>query len=132
MTEQSAAELAAETILRERAQAAAAITAAMYQELPELLNRYGQRGRERCLEDMHFNLEHLAAAVALDAPEVFVNYVRWADDLLRARQVPTVELVRCLELMRGELRGRMEAPEAEVVNRCIQAALRAVEEDGRR
>jgi Phycobilisome protein len=77
---------------------ARAITDAMYREKPELLERYGETGRVRCLEDMHFNIEHLAPAVALGEPVLFARYVVWLRDMLAARNVPVDDVRRSLEL----------------------------------
>lgn len=127
MAQTTIGEQAAEVILERLGSMATAVTNALYAEMPELLERYGPTGRQRCLEDMHHNFEHLAAAVGLDSPGVFATYVRWVDSLLLARNVPTRELVRCLELMDEQLRGALAAEEAEVAGRCIGAGLEALE-----
>ena len=91
MASVSAGTAAAERLLAEKATLAAEITAALYAEMPELLARHGEYGRRKCLEDMQYNLEHLAPAVDLADPALFAGYVRWLDGLLRARNVGTAE-----------------------------------------
>lgn len=126
MAETTIGEQAAEAILERVGTTAPAVTEALYAEMPELLDRYGPTGRQRCLEDMHHNFEHLAAAVGLERPAMFAEYIRWVDSLLLARNVPTRELVRCLELMDEQLRGTLPAPEAELAGRCVRAGLAAL------
>ena len=87
MASVSAGTAAAERLLAEKATLAAEITAALYAEMPELLARHGEYGPRKCLEDMRYNLEHLAPAVDLADPALFAGYVRWLDGLLRARNV---------------------------------------------
>ena len=127
MPQLSVGEQAADLILAGRAGSAVAITAALYGEMPQLQEKYGAYGRARCLEDMSYNLEHLAAAVALSSPRVFVTYVHWVDDLLRARSVPTDELIRSLELMRDHLRTVLPPEAAEATDLCLAAGIEALE-----
>src|SRR5687767_180492 len=110
---------AADYLLREKDAIARDITRAMYEEMPELLQKYGERGREKCLQDMHYNIEHLVPAVDMDDPGMFAGYVEWLDGLLRSRRVDTRELVRCLELTGTVLRDRMDAVDFGPVNRAL-------------
>jgi hypothetical protein len=117
---------ASERLLADKEALARAITGALYEETPALMQRYGEAGREKCLQDMRYNLEHLASAVDLAQPAMFAGYVRWLDGLLRARNVSTDEVVRSLELTDREIRERFPAEEAEAVAPCIGAGLAAL------
>jgi hypothetical protein len=121
---------AASRLLAQKASIAQSVTDALYAERPYLLERYGERGRERTLEDMHFNVEHLVAAVDLGDPGMFARYVQWLDAVLRARNVPTREVVRCLELVEAETRARFPADEADAVAAIIRAGLAALPGEG--
>lgn len=122
----SAGTRAAQFLEIQREALAVEITGALYAEMPELLAKYGERGRERCLQDMRYNLEHLAPAVELEEPLVFASYALWLNDLLRARNVPTVEVVRSLELTERIVRERMPTEEADAVARCLRAGVDAL------
>jgi hypothetical protein len=89
---------ASDALLDYKSIIARAITDAMYREKPALLERYGEVGRTRCLEDMHYNIEHLAPAVSLGEPALFARYVVWLRDMLAARNVPVDDVRRSLEL----------------------------------
>lgn len=117
---------AAERLLRDKGVLAQEITDGLYQEMPELMEKHGEYGRGKCLQDMHYNLEHLAPAVDLGQPEMFGAYVRWLDGLLRARNVSTVEVVRSLEVMEERIRARFTAGEVEAVVPSIHAGLAAL------
>jgi hypothetical protein len=114
---------AARRLLDEKEELARMLTARLYAELPELDGRYGESGRVRCLEDMRFNVEHLAPAVELGLPVMFRSYVRWLDGLLRARNVATAEVVRTLHLMQALVRERFDEAEAAAIEVCIRAGL---------
>jgi hypothetical protein len=115
---------AARRLMAEREAIARAVTARLYDERADLLERHGARGREKCLQDMLHNVDHLIPAVDLGDPSMFAHYVEWLDGLLRARSVDTTHLVRCLELLADEGAARCSPEEG--------AALRPVVEEGLR
>lgn len=123
----SSARRAADRMIASKEELATSLTAALYADMPHLHERYGERGRRRCHEDMRFNIEHLAPAVALEQPQMFASYVTWLDELLRARNVDTSEVVRSLELMIELLRDRLDSDEADAATRSIRAGLAALE-----
>jgi hypothetical protein len=114
---------AAGQLLAEKELLAESVTRALYDEMPELTTRYGPAGREKCLQDLRFTIEHLIPAVDLGQPEMFASYVQWLDELLRARNVSTHEVVRSLELTGRIVSERFAADQAETISRCIRAGL---------
>jgi hypothetical protein len=116
-------ESAAELLVAGKDALARALTDALYADRPELQERYGDHGRARCEEDMRFNLEHLAPALALDRPQMFAGYARWLHELLVARNVEASDVERSLELMKEVLAARLDAGQAEAVARCVDAGL---------
>jgi hypothetical protein len=113
-------------LLEEKDALARAVTDALYAERPGLLARYGAVGRQRCLEDLRYTLEHLSPAVDLGQPAMFADYVRWLDGLLRARAVDTAEVVRSLQLLDALLGERLPADEAAAVQPALRAGLAAL------
>jgi hypothetical protein len=105
---------------------ARAITDAMYREKPQLLERYGEVGRVRCLEDMHYNIEHLAPAVALGENALFVRYVVWLRDMLGARNVPVDDVRRSLELTNDMVREHLPS-HADAIVPIVNAGLAALD-----
>ena len=112
---------AARLLLEARSEIARSVTDRMYAEDATLLERFGAVGRERCLEDLHFTVEHLAPAVELDEPAMFEGYVRWLDGLLRARNVSTAHVRRSLELTEALVHERLPPEEAGIVIGVIRA-----------
>ncbi len=122
----NAGSVAARALMRDRESLARAVTDALYAEAGARLAHHGDNGRVRCLEDMHFNVDHLIPAVDLGDPDMFVRYVRWLHDLLAARSVDTRDVTRCLELLRDEVSRRYAADEAQAVARILEAGLRSL------
>lgn len=121
-------EAAADALLTRKDELALAITEALYAEMPDLTGKYGERGRAKCLQDMRYNLEHLAPALALGEPVLFARYVAWLRDMLAARGIPTEEVRRSLELTQDVARARMAPGSAEVVAETVAAGLGALGE----
>jgi hypothetical protein len=120
---------AAENLLHDKETIARAVTVTLYDEHPELIERHGERGRQKTLQDMHHNIDHLVPAVDLELPSMFADYVRWLDDMLRSRGVLTIYTRRCLELLIDEARARYRPDEADAIVRVIDAGLAIVREN---
>ena len=114
---------AARLLLIDREALAREVTEALYAESPDLLERYGEAGREKCLQDMRYNIEHLTPAVELGDEAMFAGYVQWVDSLLRARNVPTRDVVRALELLDQRCAIRYPRREAETIGAILRAGL---------
>lgn len=115
--------LASESILARKNELAREITDALYVDDPALLARFGEAGRAKCLQDMHYCLEHLAPAVAMDDPSLFARYVTWLEALLAARGVGSSDVRRSLEATRVVLAERLRPEESASALRCVQAGL---------
>jgi hypothetical protein len=113
-------------LMRDRDALALEVTMALHAESPELLARHGERGREKCLQDMRHNIDHLIPAVDLGDGAMFARYVEWLDGLLRARQVATRDVVRCLELLRDGCARRYPAAESAAIGAIVESGLGAV------
>lgn len=114
---------AARLLLIDREALAREVTDTLYAESPDLLARYGQAGRVKCLQDMRYNIEHLTPAVELGDGAMFAGYVQWLDSLLRARNVPTRDVVRCLHLLEDRCAVRYPRGEAEAIAAILRAGL---------
>jgi hypothetical protein len=114
---------ASHLLTRDRDIVARAVTDALYAESPLLLERHGARGREKCLQDMQYNIDHLIPAVELRDGAIFARYVQWLDELLRARGVETRDVVRSLELIRDQCTARFPGPESRAIREILQAGL---------
>lgn len=78
-------------LARDEAAIADAIMRRMEAIKPDMYRIYRdeQIARSRCREDTAFHIQHLAAAVAVGDPAVFVEYRRWLEEMLTSRSIPT-------------------------------------------
>ena len=113
------------SLLRDKKELSEAVTTKLYAVKPSLLEKHGEQGRTKCLQDMHYNIDHLAPAVELDDAAIFSRYVTWLDDMLRARNVGTDDVVQCLSLLRAACIDRY-AEEGAFISRIIDEGLRSL------
>lgn len=107
----------------ERAALAEAVTARHFEAQPELLAKYGEAGRAKCLQDAEYHLAYLADAVLASSPTLFSDYVAWARAMLAARGVGAADLSRNLNVMREVVRRRLPAEAWPVVEEFFDAGL---------
>jgi len=118
---------AARVLMRDVEHLAEAVTERFFGERAERIEKYGERGRDKTRQDMRYNVEHLVPAVEMADERMFMNYVEWLDELLRAHNVPTTDLLRCLELLRGEVVARYGENEVRAINTILDAGIRVVQ-----
>lgn len=107
----------------ERDSLAEAITIRQYEVQPELLTKYGEAGRAKCLQDALYHLSYLAEAVAASSPSLFSDYVGWAKVMLDARGIPAADLSRNLTIMREVVRQRLTAAMWSIVEEFLDAGI---------
>lgn len=95
-----------------------------YGRVPELMERFGEAGREKCLQDAGYHLAYLREAVAAGSETLFVDYIGWARLMLESRGVPYSDLRVNLECLRDALTAEMGAQAAAPFGRTIDQALR--------
>ncbi|HEX9989141.1 MAG TPA: hypothetical protein VGE45_11775 [Chloroflexia bacterium] len=95
-----------------------------YRLQPDLMLRYGEVGREKCLQDTKHHLSSILSAIALSTPGVFVEYVIWVRGLLEAHNVPSEDLARNLTCIRDVLRDELPEEISEVAVAYVEAGLK--------
>lgn len=90
---------------------------------PELEQRYGKTGREKCLQDAGYHLAYLAQAIAADSAELFGNYIGWAKVMLGKRGIPTADLNGLLHTMTETLRQNLPPEFSRLACGFLDAAL---------
>lgn len=101
------------------------ITERHFREHPELDARHGAAGREKCRQDAEFHLEFLEQAVALSSPELFADYVAWAESMLASRGIARDDLDRHLRGMLEVLRDELPADQMAAVEALVAPHLGA-------
>lgn len=87
---------AAEAVDRVGLDVARRAVALTYEAVPEYARTLDVLGRRRCEEDAHFHVRFLVGSLAADDPQIFVDYARWAAELLARYRVDAENLVAML------------------------------------
>jgi len=112
-----------QTLDTQRDSLANAIVAQHYALQPELEERYGEKGRIKCLEDANYHLTYLAEAIAASHPSLFANYVAWAKVLLTGIGIPSEELAKNIQVVRDTLKNALSEETAAIVDEYIEQGL---------
>ncbi|WP_226537523.1 hypothetical protein [Fictibacillus halophilus] len=59
------------------------VTEKIYENDPSLMDRYGEKGRTKCIEDNHHHFKHLETAYELNNEDFFTDYALWLDGILQ-------------------------------------------------
>jgi hypothetical protein len=88
------------------------VTEGIYNDFPFLLEKYGERGRQKCREDNGHHIKYLQTAADMDDDKYFIDYAHWLNGILTSRGMKTEHLVdnfmrlkRAFEKIDEELNG---------------------------
>lgn len=123
MTEQLDREVS-RTIAARLGTLAEAITARQYELYPELAERYGAAGREKCLQDAGFHLSYLVGSISTSQPSLFADYIAWAKVMFEGRGIPAADLGRNLEIINDSLREALPEEMRLVASEYIESGLK--------
>lgn len=105
---------------------AASITAAHTGRALERDARLRERLRPTSAEAPETHLEYLTAAVAADAPALFLDYVGWAKVVLASLGFPDRHLEKSLEITRAVLEAELAPPSQSITSDIFDEAARVL------
>ncbi|MDQ2731841.1 MAG: cobalamin-dependent protein [Armatimonadota bacterium] len=94
-----------------------------YTLCPQLVERYGEEGRVKCLRDACHHLEYVSESLAVGQPLLFVDYVAWARIMLAGRDIPVEDLATNLECLCSAIEQILPQPLGEAAVQYVQAGL---------
>lgn len=118
---------AADTVDRLKGVLAESVVQRSYELRPQLLERYGPRGREHCLRDTLFHLDYLANSLRAGDPDLFTQYAHWAHQMLAARNVPGADLVAALTELREAVEKHLPPDDYQLARKHLDRAAEAVQ-----
>lgn len=113
-------------IVERRDAIARAVVEAQFRRWPDLYARYGEAGREKCVEDLRYHVLYLAEAVGADSPALFRSYAGWVKVLFAGLRIPVEELGDSLAILRDVVAEQVGGVAAVRAARCVAAALEAL------
>lgn len=97
-----------------------------------VLTPFGAHGRFQTRQDLRTHVEFLAAAVDVQAPGYFTDYVVWLAGVLKARGVPVQTLTESLQLLRQFLAEQLPPALLTVAQQCLDAGVAVLAGDWQR
>ena len=104
-----------------RSHAVNSVTEQFYATHGALYERFGQKGREACREDLAFHLEFLRPALEFGLLQPMVDYLRWLASILAAREIPTGHLAQSLDWLAEYFATHMDPSEGADVALTLRA-----------
>lgn len=69
------------------------VTEKIYHNDPQLLEKYGEKGKQKCKEDNYHHFNHLKTSFELQNPQVFADYALWLNGILVKHGMKTQHLL---------------------------------------
>src|SRR3954470_6349336 len=114
---------AGRTIHSRRRAISEAVVERQYAASPGLRDRYGVRGREKCVEDTEFHLAHLSGALLASSPALFADYIGWASGVMTVAAVRPEDVRENLACLRDVLGAGLPAGVAGAAVSYVESAL---------
>ncbi|TLS34956.1 hypothetical protein FCL54_23090 [Pseudalkalibacillus caeni] len=98
------------------------ITEGIYQDYPELLERYGERGREKCREDNQHHFHQLHTAYKMKNDQFFIDYANWLNGVLTSRGMKSEHLIDNFNRIKKSVWKEEQSDEQEAYIHMLQKA----------
>jgi MerR family transcriptional regulator, light-induced transcriptional regulator len=87
---------------------------------PRVAARYGDKGRQRCVEDMLYTLVYLEAATATGSKELFRDYITWLRSIFICFNIDVDDLTGTLETLQEIFIERGDAIQSEYLEDSLR------------
>ena len=91
-----------------------------WQRHPMVAARYGDKGRQRCVEDMLYTLVYLEAATATGSMELFRHYITWLRSIFICFNIDVDDLIGTLETLQEIFVERGDAVQAQYLEDSLR------------
>lgn len=116
---------------KHREELASLITSLHFERHPQLEERYGSEGRDRCYEDALYHLDYLEQAARVDSKKLFNNYLDWARIMLQERNVPANDLVDNIVFLKTAVKQILPEDEAAILVEFIDDGLATLQQNNK-
>ncbi|MBB3113886.1 hypothetical protein FHS18_006001 [Paenibacillus phyllosphaerae] len=99
------------------------ITAGIYEAYPELMERFGEAGKRKCMEDNEHHFRYLETAYALRRQQTFTDYAAWLNNILEKRGMKADHLIDNFERIDRAISGQLEPRKEQAFHTYLRAAI---------
>ncbi|MRX71544.1 hypothetical protein GJU40_05060 [Bacillus lacus] len=98
------------------------VTNQIYQDYPELQEKYGDRGREKCKEDNVHHMKHLETSFAMQNKEFFIDYSIWLNGILNRHGMDSSHLAYNYTILQKYIGEEFTEEKAKFFVECLSRA----------
>ncbi|TYR73713.1 hypothetical protein FZC79_17720 [Rossellomorea vietnamensis] len=100
----------------------------IYVKYPELDEKFGERGRQKCYEDNVYHFQYLETSAGLGSAKVFTDYALWLNSVLVSRGMSTGHLIDNFRSIITALEAHPEVENGDKFTDHLHQAIYALEE----
>ncbi|NQD67204.1 hypothetical protein HP456_14915 [Bacillus haikouensis] len=100
----------------------------LYERYPELGERFGEVGKQKCYEDNVHHFNYLQTTAAAGDEKVFIDYALWLNNVLISRGMKSDHLIDNFVCLLEAL-AESGSEEAEIFQHYLNAGIRAIREN---
>ena len=104
------------------------ISRKVFLQYPELLEQYGEKGRSQTVTDLQKHFHYLQTAFRLEAPELFVDHVKWLFNVLKSRGIEINYVYTGLSIMKESLQGKLPPDKEKFYIFCLTETIKWIKE----
>lgn len=105
------------------------VTDGIYKDYPILLEKYGERGRQKCKEDNEHHIKYLQTAASMDEEKYFIDYAHWLNGILTSRGMKTEHLIDNFNRLIGAIEKSNDDKSARAYVNMLEQAIDSLSND---
>lgn len=102
------------------------VSGRLYAKHPEYFERYGEKGRRACREDIVSHLAYIEGAIEAESPLPFTEYLRWLRAVLAARGIDDESLIDSVRLLGDYFEDHLEPHQKALLRRVLVEGVTAL------
>jgi hypothetical protein len=106
------------------------VTDGIYRDYPILLEKYGERGRQKCKEDNEHHIKYLQTAANMDEEKYFVDYAHWLNGILTSRGMKTEHLIDNFQRLKNAFEKSIE-DDQKIFSNMLESAIDSLSADAK-
>ncbi|WP_262372676.1 hypothetical protein [Sutcliffiella horikoshii] len=104
------------------------VVVTMYNDFPFLEEKFGEKGKERTIEDNFYHFLYLNTAYKLNDTQTFVDYVMWLNSVLVSRGLKTDMIIYNFEKIQENMTGMLDKKVEESFVSYLDDGIQALKE----
>lgn len=99
------------------------LTSSIYEDFPEFMERYGERGKIRCREDNLYHFQHLNTAYEMQNVQLFIDYTIWLNGILTSHGMKSDDLIDNYERILRVIPKHLDGDRLAMYQECLAAGV---------